>query len=142
MKKMLPVILVTALVAGGIMFYIGFKYGQNQKTTSGLSAQDRQQRFGQGSAGRGNRFGGATGGGFVSGEIISKDDKSITVKLRDGGSKIIFFSDSTKIMKEVDAKNEDLKVGDNVTGNGTGNQDGSINAQTLQLRTDMATTTP
>lgn len=34
-----------------------------------------------------------------NGEIISKDDISITLKLADGGSKLVFFSGSTAIMK-------------------------------------------
>lgn len=45
--------------------------------------------------GRVGRMGGGTG--FVRGEIIDKDEISITVKLTEGGSKIVFYSDNTEI---------------------------------------------
>jgi len=94
-----------------------------------------------------NRAGGQQGNGFVNGEIIAKDDpakdgagKSITVKSNDGSSKIVFFSSTTKIMKSVDGSPGDLAIGKQVSVNGAANQDGSVTAQTIQLR--QATSTP
>jgi hypothetical protein len=39
------------------------------------------------------------GAAFVRGEIIDKDEMSITVELVEGGSKLVFYSDSTQILK-------------------------------------------
>lgn len=138
MKKTLFVILTVAVVVGGGAFYGGMKYGQS-KALASLS-QQQQQRFQQmGGARPGNRSGNS-GGGFISGQIISKDDKSITVKLQDGGSKIIFYSDATGIDKFVNGTLNDLEVGKTVMINGTANQDGSLTAKSIQIRPNIAPT--
>lgn len=77
------------------------------------------------------------GGGMTQGEVLSMDDTGITVKGRDGGSKIIIISSGTKILKNVDANKADLKVGSNVTISGTANADGSISANSVSLRNDL-----
>jgi hypothetical protein len=137
MNKTLLSIIAVALIVGGGAFYGGMKYDQSK-----VSA-DRQARFQQfgGSNGFGWQRGtrGANGSGFASGEILSKDDKSVTIKMRDGGSKIIFYSDTTEVGKFVNGTLSDLEVGKNVSVNGKVNSDGSITADSIQIRPAMPT---
>lgn len=122
--------IVGVIIISGVSFFGGMKYtaSQNPVSTRGVGFQ------------RGIRTGG-TGGGFVTGEIISKDDKSVTIKLRDprqpdgqGGSKIIFLSASTSIMKSILGSLGDITVGEQITATGNTNADGSITAQSIQMR--------
>jgi hypothetical protein len=87
---------------------------------------------GGGIGARGSR--GGIGGGFISGEVVSKDDTTITLKLKDGGSKIVFLSGSTEIMKSTQGTAQDISVGTQVSANGTSNSDGSVTAQMVQIR--------
>jgi hypothetical protein len=132
MKKILPIIIVVAVVIGGGAFFAGYKVGQGGSTISGRISGlpgGNIQGFPNGSG-----FGAKNGGGMTSGEILSKDDNSITIKLNDGGSKIIFYSETTDVSKTVDGAIIDLEVGKTVIVSGVTNQDGSITAKTVQLR--------
>lgn len=129
--------LVTALVFGGGGFYGGIKYQQPQLQTQRAQAAGRFGQFAQGGANgtaRPGTFARAQNGGATNGEIVSKDDSSLTLKLRDGGSKNIFYSSSTTIGKMTDGSPDDLAEGINVNIVGTTNQDGSITADSIQIR--------
>jgi len=132
MKNKIIAIVIGIVIIGGGAFYGGMKYQQNVNSQA-ISAQ-RAQRTANFGAGQGNNqlmAGGA--GGFTGGEIIGKDDKSITVKSNDGSSKIIFFSNTTRIMKSAESSSGDLVAGEQISVNGTANQDGSITAQSIQI---------
>lgn len=158
----IPVIILTALIFGGGGFFGGMKYSESKSPNASaqsnfsaqggqnLSPEERQQRFQQmGVNGDAFRIGrnGAQNGGFASGEIISKDDKSITVKTLtpgqnanssgQGSTKIIFYSSSTEIGKSVSGAAADLEIGNTVTINGSANSDGSITAQSIQIRPEI-----
>jgi hypothetical protein len=132
MKKTSSLI-ATAVVIGLICFYAGMKYGQGSNRTSGTPGQVGLQGTQQ-SVGGTRRGGFAQGGGFTAGEILSKDTNGITVKLRDGSSKIIILSPSTAVMKEASGTANDLTVGQQVTIMGSQNTDGSVTAQSVQIR--------
>ncbi|MBI5153100.1 MAG: hypothetical protein HZA36_01435 [Parcubacteria group bacterium] len=118
---------VAILLVGGGAFHGGVKYAENNRGNGGGG----RGAFGQ--MGNGGQRGVARGGGFTTGEVISKDDKSITLKLRDGGSKIIFFTESTKVMKNTDGPLKDIETGTQISTTGNANQDGSVNAQSIQI---------
>jgi hypothetical protein len=145
-KKFIALIVVVAIVVGSASFFGGMKYGEMKNREvfkdvgdrfADLSPDERQARMQQlGAVGAGG-LRERSGGGFISGEILSKDDKSITVKLRDGGSKIVLFSSATQIMKSSSGSADDLKTGESVTATGTSNEDGSISAKSIQLQPNM-----
>jgi hypothetical protein len=134
-KKILLTILMVVLVGAG-SFYAGMTYGKTKN--SFVNKNGNSQRIGapgdQGNnqMNESRRMG--QGGGFINGTILSKDDKSITLKLNDSGSKIIFLSDSTKITKSATGTATDLNISSNVMVNGTTNSDGSVTAQNIQIR--------
>ena len=78
----------------------------------------------------------------VSGEILSVDANSLTVKLPDGSSKIVTFSDTTQINKADKATAADLKTGVTVAVFGTTNSDGSVTAQNIQLNPQIRMMAP
>jgi len=146
-KSGIIVAVIIALIAvGGGSFYAGFQVGKGQSPSvnfqpgdfANMSATDRQAVFGQNGQMAGPGGNGltsrATNGGFITGEIIAQDDTSITIKLLDGGSRIVFLADSAQVMKSSEGSRADLTVGQSVTVNGTANDDGSLTAAMVQLR--------
>lgn len=123
-NNILLLTIVAVFLIGG-SFFAGLKY-QQSKTQKLTNAQGtRGGQFGQ--RGQGQNF------RPVMGEIISQDDKSITVKLQDGSSKIIILGQNTTVSKSQDASKSDAKVGDKVIVFGMENPDGSVSAQNIQL---------
>jgi len=125
------VAVVIILVSGGI-FYGGMIYGQSKKGGANFPGVP-------GVSIKGNKQAGA---GINAGEIISKDDKSITIKLTNGGSKIIFFSTTAEVGKFVTGAISDLAIGNTVMVQGQANQDGSVTAQSIQIRPAQAVNNP
>ena len=137
MKKTTLGIIVVAIAVAS--FFTGIKYNQSKSVSLSRAgsnfAQNGQMRI-SGQLGTRASFNGA------SGSIVAKDATGITLSLRDGaGSKIVFLSSSTTIMMTTSGTTKDLIIGKEVTVNGTANPDGSINAQTIQVRPNLVTST-
>ena len=147
MKNKKTIMLVIGFVVVAIIsFYIGTKSAGGQNTNSvaqGANGFARNGAMGGGQRGMRN------GGGFVSGQIVSKDANSVTVQLNQTGSqngqnganvqtqqgsKIVFYTDKTNVMKTIDGALTDLVIGKEVSINGTANSDGSVNANSIQIR--------
>jgi len=130
MNKLIITIVALLIISGGA-FYGGMKYGQAKSNFSrqnfqNLSEAERQQLFQRG-------VGMRQGAGFLSGEVITKDEQNLTLKMPDGSSKIIFFSQSTEVSKMAEGTIDDVEVGKQVMVSGSQNSDGSYTAKTIQL---------
>lgn len=120
------------LVIAILAFAGGMYYGSSRAPAAGGG------RFGfNASSTRG--FGGRSGagGGFAMGQIVSVDPQSITVQLPSGSSEIVFYSTSTQIIKPSPASASDLTPGTTILVGGSTNSDGSVTAQTIQIRQGM-----
>src|SRR4030042_3478940 len=72
-------------------------------------------------------------GGMTLGEVISLDEKSKTVKMQDGGTKMIILGDSTTYTKTQRIEKSDLNIGNQVRVSGNANSDGRIHAHHVQI---------
>ncbi len=120
-KKIITVFVLAVIVVGGLSFYAGSKHAESASRTQRGSTSNQ---FGMSGRGSGSRM----GGNFAGGTIIAKDATSITVQGRDGSSKIVAGDDS------------DIIIGKEVTITGKTNSDGSVTAQSIQIRPAMTST--
>ncbi len=138
MQKLVAPLVIGALVLIAGAFYGGMRYQQAKAPAMGAT------RLGAGPGGAGafqGRRGGAAGApngvGLLAGEVLTKDANSLTLKLRDGGSRIVFYSSSTRVSKMADGNIADVSTGTTVSVNGAANQDGSVTAEMIQLRPNL-----
>ncbi len=119
------IVVVVALVGG---FFYGKTMGAGSSRSGFTGAA--------GSYGSSTRrtAGGMTGGGLVSGQITAMDSTSITLQLANGNSQVVFYSTSTPVSEPTIVAPSTLKVGTNVMIGGTTNSDGSLTAQSIQVR--------
>ena len=82
---------------------------------------------------RAGRTGNMPGGALITGQIISKDEISITIQTPDNSSKIIYFSEATTIQKTMPTTITDLAEGDTIRVNGKENSTGIITADNIFL---------
>jgi len=128
MKKEISLILaiIIVVVVGAGAFYGGAAF----QRTKNVKARGNFQI--------GNRMGQVKQNGQnqltpINGEVISQDDKSVTVKLNNGSTRNIIISDSTTISKSENGAKFDIKDGDQVMVFGKANSDGSLTALNLQI---------
>lgn len=125
--------LVVAIVFAAGGFFGGIKYQQTKVPSFVSRFGNGQTANGQFQRGNGNTNLNRNGFRPVSGEIVSADDKSITVKMQDGSTKIVLLSDATTYSKSSDGQKSDLTVGTQVAVFGSDNSDGSVTAQNVQI---------
>jgi len=132
MKKTLIIFVVAILLVGGGAFYGGMKYQQSKSSSGNLTRQNFQNL----SQGQRQQLSGGRGGGsgFLGGEVLNKDAQSLTIKMTDGSSKIVFFSASTTISRMAEGSVNDIETGKQIIVTGSQNSDGSYTATTIQIR--------
>lgn len=136
MKNKWLLIVLVGLGMGVIGFFAGQKFASARRASL-------MNNF-RGQLGQGGNFAnslrgenGQSGVRPVNGEIIDRNDKSITVKLKDNSSKIVFLSDKTEISQASEAAKTDLTVGSRVLVIGQSNTDGSVTADNIQLNSQF-----
>lgn len=135
--------LVTAVVVGGVGFWGGNMYAQNQRTNRFAQMGNRtgniQNANGgiRGANGSAQPGAGMMRGGAVVGEVTAKDDKSITVKMTDGSSRIVILSGSTAYRISNESTLDEVAVGKTIAVQGTPNSDGSTTATSIELNPVM-----
>lgn len=130
-KKSLVITVVIAIAVGVLSFYGGIQY---QKSKRGNFATRGGQFPGMiGQQGTIRRQGNGNGFRPVSGEITSIDNNTITIKMPDGSSKIVVFSDSTVINKTAEGSPSDLKTGAQVMIIGSESGNGTVSATSISL---------
>ena len=127
MKKNNLILIVVGLVifVGGLFGGMQYQKSKSPKFPGGFSVTGERTQIGQRN--------GNVGISQVRGTLLSKDEKSITVKLQDNSSKIVIFSDSTLINKTEKGTKDDLKEGDEISVFGQTNADGSVTADNVQI---------
>ena len=139
------VVVALALAGGG--FAAGMTVGRGSGTEANASASPTGAagRGGAGITGRLGQGGGAAGAGggqAMAGRILSVNDGSITIEVRQPGaqgasptvtSQIVLIGSSTRIVKTVesDIKLTDLKANDQVTIVGTTDASGNVSATAI-----------
>lgn len=128
MNKNIMMMGVVTIVVAGAAFFGGMQYQKTQASTMG-----RQFVMSAGGTGGNRMMQQGQGMRPISGEILSQDDTSITVKMQDGSTKIIILSAKTTINKTTPGTKADLKKGENITTFGSTNADGSVTAQNVAI---------
>jgi hypothetical protein len=141
-QVVIGVVIALALAGGG--FAAGMTVAKSNEASASPSPTGAAGRSGvTGRGGQGGAGGsGAFGGGAMTGRILSVNDGSITIEVRQGGaqgasptvtSQIVLIGSSTRIVKTVesDIKLTDLKANDQVTIVGTTDASGNLAATAI-----------
>jgi len=140
------VAVVTGALCLGVGFGGGVWYQGTQRVNNfrqgmgnfGANQQQGGQRIQNNQNGNwGNGQMGMRGGNLVSGEVTAKDEKSITVKMNDGSSKIVVVGESTKYTISSEASASEVEVGTKVAVFGEMTNDGTTTATSIEVNPSL-----
>jgi hypothetical protein len=139
--------IITATLAGGLGVFGGMTYQKNKvgsqfgmRANGGriMQTQNGAQSGRDQQAVQTSATNGMMGkGGAITGEVTAKDDKSITVKMMDGSSKIVVLSEATSYRRSEESSLDNVQVGTKVATFGTVNSDGSTTATSIEIDPQM-----
>ncbi len=139
MEKLIAGVVLCAVVFGGGGYYAGKTFGAR----SGAMQGNFRGEFAGGPGGAARGQGATRAFNMTAGEVIAQDDTSITIRMQDGSTKIVLMGQSTQITKSAAGTSKDLAVGTPVAVMGAANQDGSVTAESVQIRPEgFGSTTP
>lgn len=118
MKREILFLIILILVATAA-FYGGMKYQQSK-----MPQRIFFQRGGQTIQAR---------EGMFYGEVISKDEKNLTLKLPDGSTRIVFLSEQTEFLKTTEGDLNDIEVGKQIMIIGNQTIEGAFVAEQIHL---------
>lgn len=146
MKYTNTIVVGMAIAAATIGFFGGTYYQKGQANKMGIGnfnfhergrnsqqGDGRSDARGMNNGGNSNGMLGMRGGNMTSGEVTSMDDKSMTVKMSDGSSKIVLLSESTTYSMSESTTKDKVTVGSKVAVFGTSTNDGSLTASSIEL---------
>ncbi|KKU82256.1 MAG: hypothetical protein UY10_C0039G0006 [Microgenomates group bacterium GW2011_GWA2_47_8] len=127
---------VTAVVAGGLGYTFGSRMARVGRFAdfgerNGARVMTNRDQNKQGSGGMMGR------GGALTGEVTAKDDKTLTIKLSDGSSKIVILADTTTYRTSTETGLDKVEVGTKVAAYGTTSTDGTTVATSIEINPQM-----
>lgn len=137
MKKEIPIFIIAIVVVSSLTFFIGTKVSGSKNKIGNFNGGDLPN-FNGGYGLQQTRKNGNLGT-MVIGEVLSKDDNGVTIKLQNGGSKIVFISSTTTVSKSVSGNKDDITIGNTISVTGKTNTDGSTSATSIDIREKIKT---
>ena len=119
---------ITVAVAAVLIVAAFFGGAASARLIPGLSVAGGQNGFAGRQFGQNGANAAARTGGAVSGKVLKASPDSITVQGRDGSSRIVNLSATTKYSKTVDASAADVSVGTTVTAFGQAGSGNTVDA--------------
>jgi hypothetical protein len=132
MNKLIVVAVATAVIVGGAAF--GGGYAVAKKSAPALAGRGMMARDGQ--AG-GQQKAQRAASNMANGEVLTVEEGSLTIKLADGGSRIVLLGKDAVVSYCAEAELSTVQPGTSLLATGEANADGSLTARFIQAGSVM-----
>jgi hypothetical protein len=131
MNNKFSLVLGTILIGGA--FYGGMIFGKNQPVSSVKNPENNTEQTANKVNPQAQKI--QTNIGNTYGVIVSSTTSTVTIKLNDGTTKSVLFDSFTQIRSTIEVGSQELNIGKAVVVGGRTNEDGSISALNIELKT-------